>query len=101
MTNATQAQIENLQSQGQNVLIDFYATWCVPCSQLMPRLSNLEQNYTNVKFVKVDIDEEPEYAASMGVMSVPTILVYKGSELVNRSIGANVDSVYKKILDTL
>jgi thioredoxin 1 len=101
MDNATQAQIENLQEQGQNVLIDFYASWCVPCQQLMPRLSNLEQNYTNVKFVKVDIDNNIEYAQSLGIMSVPTILIYKGTELLNKSIGANVDAVYKNILDTL
>jgi thioredoxin 1 len=101
MDNATKAQIENLQAQGQNVLIDFYATWCVPCQQLMPRLANLEQNYTNVKFVKVDIDANMQYAQSLGIMSVPTIMVYKGTELINKSIGANVDSVYKSILDSL
>jgi thioredoxin 1 len=67
----------------------------------MPRLSNLEQNYTNVKFVKVDIDNNIEYAQSLGIMSVPTILIYKGTELLNKSIGANVDAVYKNILDTL
>jgi len=101
MDKATQAQIENLQSAGQNVLVEFYATWCQPCQQLIPRLSNLEQIYTNVKFVKVDIDENSSYASSMGVMSVPTVMIFKGSELVNKSIGANVDSVYKKILDSL
>jgi thioredoxin 1 len=101
MDNATKAQIENLQAQGQNVLVDFYATWCVPCQQLMPRLSNLEQNYKNVKFVKVDIDNNMEYAQSLNIMTVPTILIYKGTELVNKSIGANVDSVYQNILDTL
>jgi thioredoxin 1 len=101
MDNATQAQIENLQAQGQNVLVDFYAEWCGPCKQLMPRLANLEQNYTNVKFVKVDIDANMDYALSLGIMSVPTIMVYKGTELVNKSIGANIDSVYKNILDKL
>jgi hypothetical protein len=42
-----------------------------------------------------------EYAQSLGIMSVPTIMIYKGTTLVNKSIGANVDSVYKNILDTL
>ena len=101
MDIATQAQIENLQAQGQNVLIDFYAEWCGPCKQLMPRLMNMEANYPNVKFIKVDIDANMEYAQSLGIMSVPTIMIYKGTTLVNKSIGANVDSVYKNILDTL
>ena len=101
MDSATQAQIENLQAQGQNVLIDFYAEWCGPCKQLMPRLMNMESNYPNIKFVKVDIDANMDYAQSLGIMSVPTIMIYKGNELVNKSIGANIDSVYKNILDKL
>ena len=101
MDNATQFQIETLQNQGQKLLVEFYATWCGPCKALMPRLMNMEASYPGVKFLKVDIDENTEYAQSLGIMSVPTVMVYNGTELVNKSIGANVDSVYKNILDKL
>ena len=101
MDSATQSQIETLQSQNQKILVEFYAEWCGPCKQLMPRLMNMESNYPNVKFLKVDIDANIDYAQSLGIMSVPTVLIYNGTSLVNKSIGANVDSVYKKILDTL
>ena len=101
MDSATQAQIETLQSQGQKILVEFYASWCGPCKQLMPRLMNMESNYPSVKFLKVDIDENMEYAQSLGIMSVPTVMIFNGTELVNKSIGANVDSVYKNILDKL
>lgn len=101
MDSATQAQIETLQSQGQKILVEFHATWCGPCKQLMPRLMNMESNYPAIKFLKVDIDENMEYAQSLGIMSVPTVMIYNGTELVNKSIGANVDSVYKNILDKL
>ena len=97
-TNEQKAQIIN---STHIVCVDIYANWCGPCKQLMPRLMNMEANYPNVKFIKIDIDANMEYAQSLGIMSVPTILVYKGTTLVNKSIGANVDSVYKKILDTL
>ncbi len=101
MDSATQAQIETLQSQGQKILVEFYASWCGPCKQLMPRLMNMESNYPAVKFLKVDIDENIDYAQALGIMSVPTVMIYNGTELVNKSIGANVDSVYKNILDKL
>lgn len=101
MDSATQAQIETLQSQGQKILVEFYASWCGPCKQLMPRLMNMESNYPAVKFLKVDIDEEMEFAQSLGIMSVPTVMIYNGNDLINKSIGANVDSVYKNILDNL
>ena len=101
MDSAIQSQIETLQSQNQKILVEFYAEWCGPCKQLMPRLMNMESNYANVKFLKVDIDANIDYAQSLGIMSVPTVLIYNGTSLVNKSIGANVDSVYKKILDTL
>ncbi len=101
MDSATQAQIETLQSQGQKILVEFYASWCGPCKQLMPRLMNMESNYPAVKFLKVDIDENIDYAQALGIMSVPTVMIYNGTELVNKSIGANIDSVYKNILDKL
>jgi thioredoxin-like negative regulator of GroEL len=52
-------------------------------------------------FVKVNVDENTDSALELGIRSVPTVMIYNGEELVNRSTGANIDSVYKNILDSL
>ena len=83
-------------------VIDFWAPWCGPCLALGPTIDALSKDYEGkVNVGKVNVDENTESALELGIRSVPTVLIYNGQELVNRSIGANVDSVYKKILDTL
>lgn len=95
------SQVKHLQSLNQKLLVDFWAPWCGPCAALMPRLEALQNKYPHIKFLKVNVDENREYVAELGITTVPTIIVYDGETVVNRSIGANVDSVYTKILDTL
>jgi len=68
---------------------------------LITRLELLETDYPDVTFVKVNVDENMDEALELGIRTVPTILIYDGENLINRSMGANVDSVYTKILDTL
>jgi thioredoxin 1 len=101
MEYVTSAQVAQLQSEGKKLLIQYTASWCGPCRALTPRLSNLSNKYSDITFVKVDVDENQDAVMELGVSSVPTIMIYDGSTLVNRSTGANVDSMYTKILDTL
>lgn len=101
MENVTAAQVAQLQSEGKKLLVQYTATWCNPCKMLTPRLSNLSNKYTDVTFVKVDIEENMDSARELNITTVPTVMIYDGTSLVNRSTGANVDSVYTKILDTL
>jgi len=54
-----------------------------------------------VTFVKVNVDENQDSVMELGISTVPTIMIYNGDTLINRSLGANIDSVYTKILDTL
>ena len=61
----------------KTVLVDFWAVWCGPCRMLSP----------NIKVCKVNVDEEQQLAIKYGVMSIPTLLVFKGGELVNQSVG--------------
>lgn len=101
MENVTSAQVAQLQSEGKKLLVQYTATWCGPCKALTPRLSNLSNKYENITFVKVDIEENMDSAVELGISTVPTVMIYDGDTLINRSVGANVDSVYSKILDTL
>lgn len=64
------------------VLVDFYAEWCGPCKMLAPNLEKLDYN-----ILKVDVDKFQDLAISYGVMSVPTLILFKGGKEVNKSIG--------------
>lgn len=101
MENISAEKLKELQSGENNILVDFWAKWCGPCKSLIPRLESIENLYPNVKFVKIDVDENMDIALDMGIRSVPTVIVFKGNKLVNRSSGANSESFYKEILDSL
>jgi thioredoxin 1 len=101
MEYVTSAQVAQLQSEGKKILVQYTASWCGPCRALTPRLSNLSNKYTDVTFVKVDVDENMESAQELLISTVPTVMIYNGDMLINRSTGANHDTVYSKILDTL
>jgi thioredoxin len=101
MENVTSDKVKELQSQGNKVLVDYWAKWCGPCKSLIPRLEILESQYPNVTFVKVDVDENMDSALDMGIRSVPTVIIYDGDKLVNRSQGAQPEGFYKDILNNL
>ncbi|MFR6471768.1 MAG: thioredoxin [Turicibacter sanguinis] len=70
------------------VLVDFYAQWCGPCRMISPVLEQLHEEYDGkVKFVKVDIDVNPETAKEYGVMSIPNLLIFKDGELADGLLG--------------
>lgn len=101
MENVTAEQVRKLQSEGKKILVDYWATWCSPCKQLIPRLEKLENDYPNVTFVKVDVDENQDYALELGIRGVPTVMIFDGEELLERSTGVQPDSTYKTVLEKL
>lgn len=85
------------------VLVDFFATWCGPCKMLSPVLESVADKMGNrVHIVKVDVDESPELAAKFGVMSVPTMIMFKNGKQVDAFAGympeANLISKIEKNL---
>lgn len=71
------------------VLVDFWATWCGPCRMVAPILEELSEEYDGkIKIVKVDTDENRQTAAEYGIVSIPTLNVYKNGEVVKSIIGA-------------
>lgn len=70
----------------ENVIVDFSATWCGPCKALNPILDDISAT-TNIKVVKIDVDTNQGLAVEYGVRSIPTMLLFKKGELVNRITG--------------
>lgn len=69
------------------VLIDFWASWCGPCRMLSPVIDEIADEVSDKKICKINVDEQPELAQKFGVMSIPTLVVMKGGEVVNKSLG--------------
>ena len=69
------------------VLVDFWASWCGPCRELSPVVDALGEELTDVKVVKINVDEERELAKKYKIFSIPTLLVIKDGQAVNKSVG--------------
>ena len=68
-------------------VVDFWAPWCPPCRALAPRIEALAEERTDVVVGKLDVDDHPSIAERYGIQSIPTVLVFRGGELVSRSVG--------------
>ena len=77
---------EVLQSE-KPVLLDFWASWCGPCRMLSPIVDEVAEERGDVKVGKVNVDEQPELAGEFGVMSIPTVMLFKGGVPVSTSVG--------------
>lgn len=92
MGKATEITQGNFQAEvlesGVPVLVDFWAPWCGPCRRIAPLVEDLVTEYAGkAKIAKVDVDQCQELAVSYGVMNIPTLIVFKGGEVVERFTG--------------
>lgn len=70
------------------VLMDFWAPWCAPCRMVVPLVEEIAKERSDIKVVKINVDEEQELAMQFGVMSIPTLVVMKNGKIVNQVTGA-------------
>lgn len=80
------------------VLLDFWATWCMPCKMIAPVVDEIAKEIPNIKVGKVNIDEQPELASTFNVMSIPTLAVMKDGKIVKTMVGVKPKSSILKML---
>jgi thioredoxin 1 len=82
------------------VMVDFYADWCGPCRMVAPIMEKLAKEYAGkVKFVKINTDENQELAMRYDIMSIPTLMVFKNGQVIQRFVGAAPESYYRKLIE--
>ena len=98
MKHLTADDFDNEILEGK-VLVDFWATWCGPCRMLAPILEQLEAADPSVKICKVNVDEQPDLAKRFGIMSIPTLLLFKNGKLSDKSVGLmDLDSLKEFVI---
>lgn len=94
----TDANFSEVTSKGVT-LTDFWAAWCGPCRMQSPIVEQLSEQRSDVSFLKMDVDENPTTAQEMGIMAIPTLLVKKDGEIVERLTGYTPAEELNRILD--
>ncbi|KAI0429826.1 thioredoxin-like protein [Xylaria sp. FL1042] len=100
---ATKAEFEEAVKKYPVVLLDAFATWCGPCKAIAPLVAKMseEEQYKDVYFAKIDVDELPELSQELGITAMPTFLAFKDGEPAGKTMGANPAAIKKLVTDQL
>ena len=84
----TKANFDEALTSDKKVLIDFYADWCGPCRMVSPLVDEIAEEHPEYLVGKINVDDSPDLAQDFGVFSIPTLVVLKNGEAVNKAVGA-------------
>ena len=89
VSEVTDATFEsNVLKSEKPVIVDFWAPWCVPCRRVSPILDEMSESRDDVRFVKLNVDDNPQTAMSYSITSIPTIARFEGGEVRGQAVGA-------------
>lgn len=99
--HVTKDNFSALLDEHRVLMLDFWATWCMPCRMLAPTLEEVAAERPDVAVGKINVDEEPELAAQFQVMSIPTLVFFREGQVARQTVGVRPKAELLEILDNL
>jgi thioredoxin 1 len=87
MEEINSKQFQEILKKEKLIVLDCYADWCMPCKIFAPILEKVSKDYADIKFFKMNVDANSEFAEKLGIMSIPTVIMFKDGKEVDRIIG--------------
>ena len=99
LIHVTKDNFAEVKASDKPVLLDFFATWCGPCRMISPNIEEIAKERGDIRVGKINVDEEQELASEFSVYSIPTLVVLKDGEVINRAQGARPKAAILSLID--